>query len=408
MLRATLTLLAGGALAQAMPLLLGPWIARLYTPAEFGLFSLWWQVAANVAAVGCLRYEFALPLARSPADARALLALCLRVALAVLLAAVLLAAALGLLRPVAERPLWAWLPLAAAVGMASQTLTLWAVRGERHRAQALARVVQWGGAPVVQVALGLAAAGVAGLMAGPLLAGVAACLVLAWPAPEGGWRGLWQVPAADWRAQARQHADFPRYNAPHAFVSALQDTLALAVLAWAIGGEAGVAAAGIWALVLRYLKAPATLVGGAVSQVLYPRLTAVSSPQAAQALVRRMLGLLGLLGALLALALMLVGSWLFTWLLGPDWAASGPLVRALALYIGLHFVAAPLSVVPMALGGQRWALRMAVAGQVLFVAALLVGVHLGGLAGAGWAVSAAMALYFGWFFAVLATGTMPR
>lgn len=408
MLRATLTLLAGGALAQAIPLLLGPWIARLYTPAEFGLFSLWWQVAANIAAVGCVRYEFALPLARTEGDARALLALCARVAVAVWLAAVLLAAVLALWRPTGERALWALLPLAAAVGIATQALTLWAVRGERHRAQALARLVQWGGTPVVQVAFGLAAAGVAGLLAGPLLAGALACLVLARPTPEGGWRALARVPAAAWRAQAQRHADFPRYNAPHAFVSALQDTLALAALAWLISGQEGAAAAGVWALVLRYLKAPATLVGGAVSQVLYPRLTAAATPADALALVRRVMVLLGVGGALLALLLALAGPWLFTHLLGAQWAASGPLVRALALYVALHFVAAPLSVVPMALGGQRWALKMALVGQLLFVAALLAGVQLGGLTGAGWAVSAAMAAYFGWFFLRLATGTMPR
>ena len=34
----------------------------------------------------------------------------------------------------------------------------------------------------------------------------------------------------------------------------------------------GPAAAGFWGLTLRYLKAPATLVGGAVSQALYPKL----------------------------------------------------------------------------------------------------------------------------------------
>ena len=36
LLKATLTLLAGGALAQALPLLLGPWLTRLYSPEEFG------------------------------------------------------------------------------------------------------------------------------------------------------------------------------------------------------------------------------------------------------------------------------------------------------------------------------------------------------------------------------------
>jgi hypothetical protein len=48
-------------------------------------------------------------------------------------------------------------------------------------------------------------------------------------------------------------------------------------------------------------------------------------------------------------------------------------------------------------------LRLALVGQLVFVAALAAGLAWGGLAGAGWAVSSAMALYFGWYFARLAT-----
>jgi hypothetical protein len=39
----------------------------------------------------------------------------------------------------------------------------------------------------------------------------------------------------------------------------------------------------------------------------------------------------------------------------------------------------------------------------LFVAALAAGLAWGGLRGAGWAVSLAMAVYFGWYFLKLAT-----
>ena len=78
MRRAVLTLLAGGVLAQALPPLLGPWLTRLYIPADFGLYHLFAAVAANAAVVACARYEFALPLARDEAEATALRTLCQR------------------------------------------------------------------------------------------------------------------------------------------------------------------------------------------------------------------------------------------------------------------------------------------------------------------------------------------
>ena len=67
------------------------------------------------------------------------------------------------------------------------------------------------------------------------------------------------------------------------------------------------------------------------------------------------------------------------------------------------WVAAPLAVVTMAWQAQGWALRLALVGQIAFVGALALGLHLGGLQGAGQAVSLAMLLYFGFYFWRLAT-----
>ena len=86
LLRATLTLLMGGALAQLIPLLLGPVITRLFTPEAFGALTAFTTVSATVAVIACARYEFALPMARQEAEARTLLLLCLRILALVTLA----------------------------------------------------------------------------------------------------------------------------------------------------------------------------------------------------------------------------------------------------------------------------------------------------------------------------------
>ena len=386
LLRVSLVLMAGGAAAQALPLLLGPWLTRLYTPAEFGQFHLLSAVAANLAVVACARYEFALPLARGESEARSLGALCRWL----LLAATLLASLIGALWATSTGQWWPLhLPLlVAALGLMSLA-TLNAVRMQRFRALAAGRVVQHGGTAVLQGMAGSLGAGSTGLISAAV-AGAVACAALLWSRLPS-W---WQTPRAELVAVARQHRDFPLLNTPHAFAAALQDTLALALIAaWQ-----GPAAAGFWGLTLRYLKAPATLVGGAVSQALYPALAADGPTPAARAAVRRVMWVLA------AIALPLVGlvlglaPWAFESAFGAAWRGAGDLARCLAVYVGVHFVASPLSVVPMAWGAQAWALRLALVGQLMFVAALAAGLQLGGLQGGGWAVSAAMLLYFGWFF----------
>ena len=392
LLRAALTLMAGGALAQALPLLLGPLLTRLYDPAQFGIYHLFAAVAANLAVVACARYEHALPLAHDDDEARALVALCRWLLLAAIgvsaLVAGIWALSLGQLWPL-------WLPAAVGAFGLLSLATLFAMRARRFGALAGSRVLQHGGGAALQALAGAAGAGVWGLIAAPVAAALAATALLR-PPLSAGWRRSRRAMGE----VARRHRDFPLLNTPHAFMGALQDTVAVALIAaWQ-----GPAAAGFWGLALRYLKAPATLVGGAVSQALYPALAAGGGANAAaRAEVRRVMRALAWVALPLVLGLWLFAPAAFAAAFGEPWRDAGELARALALYIGLHFVASPLSVVTMAWGAQAWALKLSLVGQALFVAALAAGLALGGLNGAGWAVSGAMAFYFGWFFWKLAT-----
>jgi O-antigen/teichoic acid export membrane protein len=379
--RSVFTLLAGGAAAQVLPLLIGPWLTRLFTPSEFGAYHLFAAVAANVAVVACARYELALPVARDETEANTLLWICARV-----LAAVVGLTCLGTLGWMLwAGSAWMWaLPLAVCGLGAVSVATMQATRAQRFQKLAWARVAQYSGSAVLQLSAGLLQLGLQGLIVAPVLATLAAVGLLVWPraslAAFGGKKPLW-------REVARRYQDFPLLNTPHAFLGALLDTVCLAlIVAWA-----GPAAAGAWGLSLRYLK---------VSQVLYPRLAA-AEPASARKLVRHTMVLLLLMVLPWMALLWFAGPWLFVHVFGAQWQLAGELSQALALYIGLHFVASPLSVVTMAWGAQGWALKLAVVGQIVFVAALGLGLHLGGLTTAAWAVSGVMAVYFGYFFASL-------
>ena len=406
--RAIFTLLMGGAVAQLVPLLLGPVLTRLFTPEAFGVFTAFTTVAATVAVVACARYEFALPMVRSDTEATTLLALCLRIGLCITLLTLPLALALHAL---GKLPLPGLLPAAVAAAGGLQLLVMWNTWAKRYRALAMSRVVQYGGGAVLQVLFGFwlwqrqqQAASMHdawALVIAPMVACVLAALLLLWPAPEQGWRAVLPPAPAAWAAELKQrmrqamhtYRDFPLLNTPHAFLGTAQDALAVALLvAWQ-----GDAAAGFWGLALRYLKAPATLVGSAVSQALYPRLAA-AQPDEARRMVRQAMLLLAAVAAPMVLVLLVAGPWLFARIFGPGWREAGELARALAPYIGVHFVAAPLAVVTMAWQAQRWAFRWALVGQVAFVAALGLGLRVGGLIMGAWAVSAAMTMYFGIYF----------
>lgn len=393
--RSTLTLLAGGALAQALPLLLGPLLTRLYAPDDWGRYALFASVAASLAVVACARYEYALPMATDDEEARDLMALCLFLLLGATLLSVCVAIVLAQWQGLAFAY---WLPIAVVASGAAQWLTLWATRAQRFKSLAAGRATQFGGAALLQVAGGATLGGAAGLIAGPIVASIVALAWLRHPAPTGGWGALCRVPRQRIAQVARKHRSFPLFNTPHTFVNALSDTLAIGLLVAATGE----ASAGWWGLCMRYLKAPATLVGGALSQTLYPELVGVT-PAEARATVRRAMGVLALIAVPLVLLLLFAGPTLFAFAFGERWRAAGELARALAPYIGVHFIASPLAVVTMAWQAQPWALRLALVGQAMFLGALAVGLHWSGLLGGAWAVSAVTLLYFAWYFWSLAT-----
>jgi O-antigen/teichoic acid export membrane protein len=210
------------------------------------------------------------------------------------------------------------------------------------------------------------------------------------------WRGTLGPRHSDVRRAAHAHRDFARLNAPHALLGTAVDGAALALVA----ATHGLAAAGLWGLALRYAKAPATLVGSALSTTLYARLAADATAhgghvtrQAKRDVQRAILSLLAMAVAL-TLVLVTLGPWVFAAMFGDAWRDAGGVAQGLALYIGAHFIASPLAVVTMAWDAQAWALKMAVVGQSLFLAALVAGLAWRGLLGAAWAMSLTMCLFF--------------
>ena len=419
-----LTLVAGGAIAQALPLLLGPWLSRLYTPQQFGQYNLFAAVAANVAVVACARYEFALPLLGDASEAAALRALCLRV-----LAGVTLASAVGAAAWFAwsSQGWTAWLPVAVAVLGWLSLATLWATRAQAYRALAIARVVQYGGAALAQVGAALLGAGVPGLIAAPIAAAAAAAALLRLPLrevdPATALRSAQDDESSSscaksqdprrWRTLARRFKDF-RCSTPR-------------TRSWA---RCRIRPPSRWSPPGRAPSPPASGASRCATSRRPRRWWAARSRRRSirnwrrtappvdhdadadaplrvtregRAAVRRVMAGLAAIAAPLVLLLWAFAPWAFEALFGPHWRGAGELARALGLYIGVHFVAAPLAVVTLAWGAQAWALRLALVGQVAFVAALAAGLKLGGLPGAGWAVSIAMTLYFGYYFLRLAT-----
>lgn len=411
-------LAAASAVSQALPMLMAPLLTRAFGAQALGQWAWFAAVAASVATVANLRYEYAVPLPRRRVEAALVLALALGLSLLVALLAGL-GAALAPWLPGAQRWgqlawLQAWAPALAGVVLLcglQQGLTLWANRHGRFVVIAQSRVLQQALLALAQLAawgLGWLSAGT--LVAAQLLSGLAAPLWLALRGEPFAARAARSPAAAQrrWRrlcALARRYRQFPLVNSPHAFVNSLQEALALSLIA----AHAGAAAAGFYAVSVRLVKAPASLVGGALSEALLSTLAQdwregrSLRPTLARAMRLLLAPALG--GALL---LAVVGPALFEAALGPGWREAGEYARWMAPYVAAHFIAAPLTVAPMVTQRQTGALAFSLVGNALYVLALALLLGAGRpVAEALGAISVVMPLYFAAYLAWLYRGAVP-
>lgn len=413
-------LLSAAAISQAIPLLMAPLLTRQFGPEAVGQWALFAALAANLATVANLRYEYAVLLPRRAGEAALLLELCLWVAgvmgllsMALSLGLIMGAPALGgrwaglsALNPA----LLALGPVVALAGL-QQAMTLWANRQGRFGLIGQSRVLQQGGLAAAQGLAMLtgwttAAALVVAQLASSVLAPLwmqAAGLRLRWRRSRSLIAGQRHV--RHLRRMAEAHRQFPLINSPHAFVNALQETVVLAfIAAWA-----GAAAAGYYAMMVRLVKAPASLIGGALSEVLLSTLAADwrAGQSLRPRLVRSLWALTGLALPGMVL-LMITGPALFAWALGEDWRVSGELARWFAPYVAAHFIAAPLTVAPMVTGRQSGALAFSLVGNALYVAVLGLVLGQGGALreALGW-VSLVLPFYFVALLAWIWRGGVP-
>ncbi|WP_208108253.1 lipopolysaccharide biosynthesis protein [Paludibacterium purpuratum] len=381
--RHIVTLATGAALAQIVPLLAQPILTRLYTPHAFGVLSLYVALMSNLAVLATARYELAIVLPAEERRASNLMALsmCFATALAVL---VLVAQLLGvnhwLLKLMGDAgsehdiALWLYLlPLSLWLAGMMQAWTNWNNRHSRYRANASGRMSQSLGMSVTQLAGGMLHAGPGGLILGQFAGQVSSLLAQAREDFKRRFAWRHEVDRASMKQVACDYSEFPKVNTPHAFVTALQDSLTLSLL----GALSGTATVGFYGMMMRLLKLPAALIGQAVAQVAYRELAeARNAGRPLRPIIKRMAFALGGMALVPFLVIQLAGEPLFGLVLGQTWRTAGRYAEAMSPFILFHFIASPLAMVPLVIERQRTAFLLSLVQTALFVGALWSGFHL--------------------------------
>lgn len=371
-----LTLMTGTLVAQVISVGVTPLLSRIYAPRDFGVIGLVNGAATVVVAIAALRYDMAVVLPKRNGEAANLVLLALGVVagatLASLVAVALFSGPIASALGSPEFGAWLWAaPAIVLVTGSYNVLTNWTTRHKKFRRLSISAVLASGSSASAKLSGGIAGLGVVGLVAGQVLGQLVAVVVLAAQV----WRDDRRVltRAASWavcRRLAREYSEFPKFHAP----MSLAFTVSYHMPLYIVGLYFSERQVGYWSLTVLVLSTPVHLIGSAVRQVLFQRISAQLNEGVSVApLLKKATGALFAACALPATLGWFIAPWLFGALLGSQWVPAGEHARFLIPWQASVLVSMPASAAFPALRLQRVTLVWQLAAIGLGALALMWG-----------------------------------
>lgn len=373
----TMVLMAGTSVSQALTIVISPFLTRIYSPSDMGIFSLYIAIVTILTTVATGRYELSIMLPADHYRARQ------GVALVTLISAVVSFISLVLVHffkndfarllnaPAIENWLY-FVPLSLFLSSLSLAFNYWNNRQRRFKNLAVARVGQGAATSAAQISLGKWIGGPLGLLGGNIigLAANAAVLGCSGAARSETTGSLEPISWANLKAYATKYRKFPLLQGPSTFIENFSAQLPVLLLSSFFG--AGVV--GFFALSQRVVRLPLRVIGTSIGDVFREKVSAIHARGGNTR--KEFIAVFKLLSAV-SVAPFLIFAFLapalFAFVFGEGWRAAGEYAQILTPLFWASFVASPLSVMFIVTEKQEIDLVIQAALLTLSAAAMAVG-----------------------------------
>lgn len=345
-LKNMLVLAAGIGSAKVIGTLSIPLLTRIYSPQEFGIFSIFMSATMLVMPLASLRYAAALPLPRREETAAGLLigGLILLTAVGFILSVILALfseSVFHLLSADILIPFWPLVILSFLAAGCYEIFSGWSIRRQSFRVISRAEISTSLIGTALKLALGTLLHVRSGLLIGHIAAQLAACAATA-PAVISDLRRLGSRLSSRLICRAlMKHTDFPLYRLPSQFLLMLASQAPLLF----VNAMYGSAVAGQMGLAMTAVAVPLALVGQTTAQAYYAEIAKIGSAQPGRiyAISKNVSVKLFLAGLLPTAILLLAGPTLFAVIFGERWREAGVFSSLLSIYLLSQFVFQPMT-----------------------------------------------------------------
>jgi O-antigen/teichoic acid export membrane protein len=365
-------LVAGTAIAQAISFLVSPVVTRLYTPADFGIYTFLISIVGGFGLIGTLRYEMAIVLPKEDKKAVNIVFLSLGIALLMCMGIAIGVFVLNTwfqTEPSYKTWLYA-IPFMVLLLASGNVFQNWFNRKKEYKTLALSKVVTSIGNNAVTLYMGFIGIGVWGLLLGNFTGLLLFNLLFVFLIAR---RYHWHFRDYDRSSQkhlAGQYKDLPLANTPQMLVELVQIYGIVFLLQVYFSSET----LGWYSLSQRLLQAPMWLIGTSICQIYYKDASerfAIDGD--ITELLKKTIKMATMVALPVLIALLTIGPWLIGLVFGASWKMSGEIARILAPWFFFDFIRYSISQTPLVIGKTRSMFYISMIGALLMIIAVSTG-----------------------------------
>ncbi len=376
-----LTLSSGTAIAQVLPILLSPFLSRIYAPEDFAVFALVTAVISIVATFSTFRLELATVIPENEDEARTLFSTALVSNLLVVAISLLFIGALLILSDGynlingVNNNLFLYIPAGIWVLGWYQTSNYWSTRHKTYLNNAISKIVQAVTTVLFSIGMGLIIPGAEGLIIGFVSGYFLGLVVLLIRQRKGiQLNELHHYSFKASKAILHKFRNFIFVNTPHSLMGVFADQ----GIVYVIESFFDKMIVGSFSFAFRYTKAPLGIITTSISQVFFEEASsAANAGKDVRPIMYKIQRSLFLLGIVPFVLLMFYMPDLFAFVFSDKYYHAGEISRILLPWLFLNLLMSPVSTITLVFNKQKQALLIAISDLIIRISAIVVGGILG-------------------------------
>lgn len=373
-LKGVLSISFGAAAGQLIVILTTPFVTRIYTPSDYGIYTSFFAVFKVIAPLATLRYAVAIPLADSKQMTNNLINLCIFISLGLSLFLTV-----GLffgqeiilsyyIKIEVTKYLWI-LPLFLFGKGISETLNYWVLRTQNYSLITKTKFYSASSGAAAKIGFGIAGFKPVGLIIAIFVQQIAIIVTILSKLLKSEYYFRGKLKFYEIRSVAKKFKNFPLYQSWAKLLLGLSEQLPVFFLTFIYGFKV----LGYYGLAKSIINIPISLIGNSVGQVFYAEASKIGkgNPKRLYELTKKVYFKLAYISFVPVLFVFILGPWLFSVLFGQEWYMSGIYARWLIIVTLTRFVSSPITRILNVLELQKTQLIINIF-RVLFISVIFI------------------------------------